>query len=167
MRGLVRWGSLMVAAVLTASCASQAGLASRVASDVARTAHGSSRVALSTTMHSGSMSITFTQAGAFDYAHSRGYLRSAGGGGRPFSQEVFLPPHVFMKLPRGAGGPLSHGKTWVDINLTDRHMPGALPFEASPFGTAADPSQILSSLEGVSPRWGLPPSGECRRFITR
>ncbi len=149
MRVLLRWGSLVAVTVLTASCASSAGLASRLASDAARTARGSSRVALSMTMHSGSMSVTFTQAGAFDYAHSTGYLRSAGRSG-PLSQEVFLPRHVYMKLPAGAGGPFAHGKTWVEINLTGGHMPGGLPFAASPFGTPADPSQILSSLEGVS-----------------
>jgi hypothetical protein len=76
-------------------------------------------VSLSMTMHSDSMSITFTQAGAFDYAGSRGYLRSAGRSG-PFSQEVFLPPHVYIKVPAGARDPFSHGKSWVDINFNDR-----------------------------------------------
>jgi hypothetical protein len=149
MRGLLRLGTLVAAAALTAGCASSGGAASSLASAAAKTARGSSRVALSMSMHSQGMSLTFTQSGAFDYAHSTGYLRSAGRD-TPLAQEVFLPPHVYIKMPGGFGGPASRGKTWVDINLAGAHLPSGLPFAVSPYGMPADPSEILSALEGVS-----------------
>lgn len=151
MRGRLRlFLGIATVALLASSCASKADLAKELAADAANTAHGTSRVAVTVTMHSPGMSLTFTQTGAFDYAHSRGFLRAGAAGA--FSQEVFLPPHVYLKLSGDGGPPLPRGKSWIDVNLAHSDgqslmMPGAFPGAPQ-----TSPSDMLSYLFGISTR---------------
>src|SRR2546426_4420539 len=111
MRGRLYFASLAAASLLAGGCASKAELGGILASDAAHTARETSRVAAAVTMKSPGMSVTLSQTGVFDYANSRGILRAANGAG--ISQELFLPPHVYVKLAGGSGA-LPHGKSWIE-----------------------------------------------------
>lgn len=152
MRGRLRlFLGIVTVALLASSCASKADLAKELAADAANTAHGTSRVTVTVTMHSPGMSLTFSQTGAFDYAHSRGFLR-AGAAADVFSQEVFLPPHVYLKLSGDSGPPLPGGKSWIDVNLAHSDSPGLTMPGGFPGARQTSPSDMLSSLFGISTR---------------
>jgi hypothetical protein len=86
-------------------------------------------------------------AGEFDYAHARGELRMTLGGGVT-EEEVFLPGHVYLKLPGGGKG-LPGGKTWLVVTPTS---PDSLPFMAPVAVPAGSPAGLLASLTAVASR---------------
>ncbi len=147
MRGRLGLAGLVAVALLAGGCAAKAELGGILAADAANTARETSRVAVAVTMRSPGMSVTFSQTGVFDYAHSRGVLRAANGAG--IAQEVFLPPHVYMKLTDGSGM-LPRGKSWIEANLTSADGLGGLPLTAFPGAPQGNPSDMLSSLLGAS-----------------
>lgn len=152
MRGRLRlFVGIAAVALLASSCASKADLGKVLTAAAANTASATSRVVVTFTMHGGGVSLTFTQTGEFDYAHSRGILRAGSAAG--FSQEVFLPPHMYVKLASDGGGPapLPRGKAWIDVNLG--HVDGAGPMLPGTFpgiDQPSNPSDMLSFLFGIS-----------------
>ncbi|MGE5291159.1 MAG: hypothetical protein ACM3ML_28965 [Micromonosporaceae bacterium] len=151
MRGRLCLAGLAAAALLAplvSGCASKAQLSSILAADAARTAHGTSRVAVAFTMQGPGMTTTVTETGVFDYTHSRGVLRS---GADVALTEVFLPPHVYMKLGAVLGGP-PQSKPWIEMSSSGPDAMGGFPFAAFPGEPQSDPSSMLASLSGISSR---------------
>jgi hypothetical protein len=142
-------GYLVVVAgvvVLSAGCGTQvAAQAGNVAAAAASTAGQTARVAVTTTMRTQGMSVAFTEAGAFDFAHSRGVLRMQGPGGLA-SEELFVPPKTYAKLPGGVHGLLPHGKSWIAVDSAASGLGTPL---LGPFA-GTDPRDLLSSLTAVS-----------------
>lgn len=66
--------------VLAAGCGTKAA-PDVVTAAAANTAGRTARVAVTTTMRTPGMSVSFTETGAFDFARSRGVLHYAGPGG--------------------------------------------------------------------------------------
>jgi hypothetical protein len=132
--------------VLAASCGTKVALAGNLASAAAHTASQTARVSMTATMATQGMSVSFTQTGAFDFAHSRGVLRMHGPGGMA-SEELFLSPRMYVRLPGGALGPLLRGKSWIAINDAASGALGASLL--GPFGST-DPRDLLSSLTVIS-----------------
>ena len=145
MAGLAA-GALLVP--LISGCASKTQLSSILVADAAHTAHGTSRVALSFTMQGPGMTTTVTETGAFDYTHSRGFLHSSAEIG---ITEIFLPPHVYVKLGPGLGGP-SQSKPWIEMSSSGPGAMGGLPFASLPGEEQSDPSSMLAFLSGISSR---------------
>jgi hypothetical protein len=102
-------------------------------------------------MQTQGMTVSFTESGAFDFAHSRGTLSMSS----PMAvTEVFLPPKTYMKVPADAGMSLPKGKSWIAIGPG---MPGDLA--ASGLGSAlpgipgagnGNPADLLGSLTAIS-----------------
>ncbi|HEX9359488.1 MAG TPA: hypothetical protein VF933_37455 [Streptosporangiaceae bacterium] len=101
-------------AALAVGCGTQRAQAVSVAAAAASTASESARVSVTTTTRTQGMSVSFTETGLFDFAHSRGVLRMKGPAGMA-SEELFLPPHTYVKVPGGVHGLLPRGKSWVAI----------------------------------------------------
>ena len=121
-----------------------AGLGAAVTRTTAQTA----RIAVTTTVQMQGMTVSFTESGAFDFAHSRGTLTVSSPVG---FTEVFLPPKVYVKVPADAGASLPKGKSWVAAapgDLAASALGGALP---GPPGTGSgDPADLLASLTAIS-----------------
>jgi hypothetical protein len=140
---------LTVLALAAAGCgtvrARPAGLAAAVAATAART----SRVSVAVTTGAPGMRITFTGSGAFDYAHSRGWLRLGGAG---FAlEERLVPPRVYVKLPGGTLG--ANGKPWLAVTVDGPGSAASVPLMFP--GPQADPADLLASLTGASGRKNL------------
>ena len=133
-------------AVLAAGCGTQRAQAVSVATAAASTASQRARVTVMTTTRTAGMSVSFTETGVFDFAHSRGVLRMNGPGGLA-GEELFVPPHTYVKLPSGVHGPLPRGKSWVALgSAAAGGLGNAL---LGPFG-GTDPGNLLASLTAVS-----------------
>src|SRR6266568_3283316 len=79
---------------------------------VAKAKAETTRIAITTTMQTPGMSVSFTQAGEFDFAHSRGLISMQA----PMAMtEVFVPPKMYIKLPGDIGTALPKGKTWLAV----------------------------------------------------
>ena len=133
------------AGVLAAGCGTKVAQAVNLAAAVTHTAGQSSRVAVTTTMRVGGMSVSFTQTGAFDFARLRGMVSMQ----RPVGMtEIFLPPKTYIKVPGGVGGRLPRGKSWVAVETGDSGgLAGSL---LGPFGGGTDPADLLASLTAIS-----------------
>lgn len=132
--------------VLAAGCGTKVAQAGDVAAAAASTAGRTARVAITTTMRMQGMSVSFTEAGAFDFAHSRGVLRMRGPA-RMATEELFIPPRMYVKLPGAAHGLLPRGKSWIAIEAAPSGGLGTSLL--GPFG-GTDPRDLLSSLTAVS-----------------
>jgi hypothetical protein len=134
-------------AVLAAGCGTQrAQAAVNVAAAAAGTASQRARVTVTTTTRTQGMSVSFTETGVFDFARSRGVLRMAGPAGMA-SEELFVPPHTYVKLPGGTHGLLPRGKSWVALGSAAAGGLGTALL--GPFG-GTDPGDLLASLTAVS-----------------
>ena len=139
--------ALVVPAVLAAAlagCGSAHPAAASIPAAAAATAATSSRVSVAVTTGSPGMSLTFSGAGAFDYAHSRGWLRLGGAG---FAlEERFVPPRMYVKLPGGI--PDTHGKLWLSAPVegagAGRNLPLMFP------GPQASPADLLALVANAS-----------------
>jgi hypothetical protein len=105
--------------VLAAGCGTvHAGQARSSAPDVlaaavSGTSTQTARIAITESVQSTGMSISFTETGEFDFANSRGMLTMSA----PFGMtELLLPPKVYLKISGDGGGSLPHGKTWIEID---------------------------------------------------
>ena len=131
----------------TASPTATASLAAAVTRTSAQTA----RIKATTTMQMQGMTVSFTEAGAFDFAHSRGTLSMSS----PMAfTEVFLPPKTYIKMSADGGMSLPKGKSWIALgpgmpgDLAASGLGGALP---GPFGGGSgNPADLLTSLTAIS-----------------
>src|SRR5713101_1431623 len=110
---------------------------------VSHTATETARIAVTSTMHTKGMSVSFTQTGVYDFAHSRGMISMQEPA--PFTV-IFLPSETYLKLPGGSGMP--GGKSWVEIK--DGASLSPMSSMAGPFGTGSDPADMLASLRPIS-----------------
>jgi hypothetical protein len=135
-------------AVLAAGCGTErAAQTVNVAAAAASTASQRARVTVTTAMRTQGMSISFTETGVFDFAGSRGLLRMTGPAGRPASEELFVPPEIYLKIPAGVHGLLPRGKSWVAIGAAATGGLGSALL--GPSG-GADPGDLLSSLTAAA-----------------
>jgi hypothetical protein len=137
--------AVLAAGPLLAGCGTQSAQAGLLAASVTKTEGQRARFAITTTMRGPGMTVSFTQTGVFDFAHSRGIL----GMRSPVPVTVlFLPPKTYVKLPGGSGAPLPHGKSWIAV--PDGQMPSPLDAMIGPFGGSAGPAGLLASLRAIS-----------------
>lgn len=113
MRGVRYVLVLAGACVLAAGCGTTSAQTANLAAAAGHTAGQRARVAVTISMRTGGMAVSFTQTGVFDFAHSRGMLSMQGPMGMT---EIFLPPTTYIKIPGGGGGPLPHGKSWIAVH---------------------------------------------------
>ena len=114
---------------------------------VAKAKAETTRIAITTTMQAPGMSVSFTETGEFDFAHSRGFISMQA----PMAMTaVFVPPNMYIKLPGGSGAALPKGKSWLAVPT------GTLGGDAAgmgsllgPFGSG-NPADLLASLMAIS-----------------
>jgi hypothetical protein len=144
----VRGGKFLMvvvgASILAAGCGTKMAPVVDLSAAVSHTGDLTARVAVTTSVQSPGMSISFTEAGVFDFAHSRGMLSSQNPVGMT---EVFVPPKAYIKVPAGAAG-LPRGKSWMAVDVGTSAGLGISPLTA--FGGSADPADLLASLTAVS-----------------
>jgi len=143
-------GSLAIpagVAVLASGCGTTTAQAAAVAAAAANTAGSTARLAETTTMRMQGMSLSFTETGAFDFAHSRGVLRMRGPGPMA-AEELFIPPMIYVKFPGRAPHSLPSGKSWIGIKAGDSAGLGESLFGS--FGGGANPADLLLWLKAVS-----------------
>jgi hypothetical protein len=142
MRG--RWYVVVLASagMLAAGCGTKAQPDNLTAA-VTHTAGQSARIAVTTTMQMQSMSVSYTETGEYDFAHSRGMvsMRSPVG-----MTEIFIRPTAYLKLPGGSGA-LPDGKSWIALDDGASDKLGSSLF--GPFG-GTDPADLLASLTAIS-----------------
>lgn len=133
-------------AVLAAGCGTERpGQAVNVAAAAASTASQSTRVTVTTAMRTPGMSVSFTETGVFDFANSRGLLRMKGPAGMA-SEELFVPPKTYLKLPGGVHG-LPRGKSWVAMSSAATGGLGSALL--GPSG-GTDPGDLLAALTAAA-----------------
>src|SRR5215468_3391771 len=156
-------GTVVLAALggLAAGCGTTSAQAAGLAAAAANTATSTARIAQTTTMRTHGMSVSLSETGAFDFAHSRGVLHLHGPGPMAF-EELFIPPMIYMKVAVGAFGRrasqpgmpgagfglLPHGKSWIGVRVGDSARLGAALL--GPFGGSANPADLLASLKAES-----------------
>ena len=134
------------AGVLAAGCGTTSAQAGNLAAAVTHTAGQTARVAVTTTMRMPGMSVSFTEMGVFDFAHSRGVVSMHSPVG---ITEIFLPPKTYLKIPGGVYGLLPHGKSWIAVDARTSGGPGSALL--GPFGGGGtDPADLLASLTAIS-----------------
>ena len=149
MRGGGYLMTLGCAAVLAAGCGTQAAggppHADTLTAAVTRTGAQTARVAITTTTQMQSMSVSFTETGVFDFAHSRGMLSMQ----QPVGlTELFVPPKTYVKLSDMAGMALPKGKSWLAVN--DGMLGGVPAPVPGAFGGDSDPANLLASLTAIA-----------------
>ncbi len=122
-----------------------------LAAAVTRTAAQTARITVTTAMAMQGMTVSFSESGAFDFAHSRGIVSMSSPVG---ITEVFVPPKMYVKMPAAGGLSLPKGKSWI---VAGSGMPGdpassglggVLPV---PLGAGnGDPADFLASLTAIS-----------------
>lgn len=147
---ITRFGALLAGtAALAAGCgtvhASGGGTPISLTAAARGTAAGTARIAETTTMRLGGMTVSYTATGEFDFAHARGTLSMSAPIGMTM---LFLPPKIYLKLPGGAGSSLPKGKTWVAFDTQGIGEAAAVPGLGT-FG-ATSPADLLTSLTAVS-----------------
>ncbi len=148
MRGSRFLGTLAGAGILAVSpvlagCGTQPAQVGMLTAAVSHTATETARIAVTSTMHTKGMSVSVTQTGVYDFAHSRGMISMQEPA--PFTV-IFLPSETYLKLPGGSGMP--GGKSWVEIKDGASLLP--MSSMAGPFGTGSDPADMLASLRPIS-----------------
>jgi hypothetical protein len=115
-----------------------------LAAAVSGTAAQTARIAITTSMQAGGMSVSYSETGEFDFAHSRGMMTMAA----PFGMtELFMPPKVYLKVSGSLAGTVSHGKTWIEADT------GTFDSETSvsgSFGLGGNPADLLASLTAIA-----------------
>jgi hypothetical protein len=148
--GTMRGGGYLVVlagvALVATGCGTQRAQAVDIAAAAAGTASQRARVTVTTTARTQGMSVSFTETGVFDFARSRGVLRMNGPGGK-VSEELFVPPHTYVKLAGGIHGLLPRGKSWVAFGSAAGGGLGTALL--GPFG-GTDPGDLLASLTAAS-----------------
>jgi hypothetical protein len=151
--GEMRAGRYLIAAagvgVLTAGCGtvhagqSQPSAADVLAAAVTGTSTQTARIEITEAIQATGMSVSFTQTGEFDFANSRGMLTMSAPADMT---ELFLPPKVYLKVSSPAGGTVSHGKTWIEMDT------GTMESESSPLGLGlgGSPADLLASLTAIA-----------------
>jgi hypothetical protein len=152
--GIMRAGTYLAllagAAVLAAGCGTErAAQTVNLAAAATSTASQSARITVTTAMRTQGMSVSFTETGVFDFADSRGLLRMTGPAGGPASEELFVPPEIYLKIPAGVHGLLPRGKSWVAIGAAATGGLGSALL--GPSGEA-DPGDLLASLTAAASR---------------
>ncbi len=146
--GSVRGGRFLMvvagASILAAGCGTTMAPVVDLSAAVTHTGDLTARVAVTTSVQSPGMSISFTEAGVFDFAYSRGMLSSRNPVGMT---EIFVPPKAYIKMPGGAPG-LPRGKSWIAVDVGTSAGLGTSPLTA--FGGSTDPADLLASLTAVS-----------------
>ena len=139
--------ALVIAAVLAAAlagCGSAHPAPASIPAAAAATAATSSRVSMAVTTGSPGMTVTFSGTGAFDYAHSRGWLRLGSAG---FAlEERFLTPRMYVKLPGGI--PDTRGKLWLSAPVEGAGASRTLPLMFP--GPQATPADLLSFVSSAA-----------------
>jgi hypothetical protein len=133
------------AAILAAGCGTKMAPAVGLSAAVSHTGGQTARMAATTTVASTGMSVSFTETGVFDFAHSRGMISMQSPMGMT---EIFLPPEVYINVPGGSGSSLPHGKSWIALDAGT--LGGSADSVLGPFGGNADPADLLASLTAVS-----------------
>lgn len=132
------------ASILATGCGTKMAPVVDLSAAVSHTGDLTARVSVTMSVRSPGMSISFTEAGVFDFAHSRGMLSSQNPVGMT---EIFVPPKAYIKVPGGAAG-LPRGKSWIAVDVGTSAGLGTSPLSA--FGGSADPADLLASLTAVS-----------------
>jgi len=140
--------------VLATGCGTEhvgsGGQPTGLAAAVSRTQEQTAKIALSIGYQLQGVSVSSTETGEYDFAHSRGTISMRS----PYDMtEVFLPPMTYVKLPAAltgsegaAGSLLPKGKTW--IAMPDSEVSGSALLGAPEDG--ADPADLLAALTAVS-----------------
>jgi len=121
-----------------------AGQTDTLSAAVTKTAAETTRIASTITMQMQGMTVSFTQTGIFDFAHSRGMLTMKAPIG---ITELLVPPKSYIKFSGGSGMALPHGKTWIEFS----GLPGGA--EAGAVGQltgGASPADLLASLTAIA-----------------
>ena len=138
--------ALVIPAVLAAlaGCGAVHGASPGIPAAAAATAATSSRVSMAVTTGTGGLAVTFSGAGAFDYARSRGWLRLGGAG---FAlEERFVAPRMYVKLPGGI--PDTRGKLWLSAPVEGANATRTLPLMFP--GPQATPADLLSLISAAA-----------------
>lgn len=138
--------------VLAAGCATKtAPRPVNLTAAVTQTRAQTAEIVVSTSMQTQGMSMTFTETGSFDFAHSRGTITMRGPLGMTM---LFLPPHVYLKVPGGGGMALPGGKSWVDIDTAASGRSDAASAVTGATGGLlpgnTSPADMLAALTAVS-----------------
>jgi hypothetical protein len=140
---------LAAVGLLAAGCGTMVARtdAATLSAAVAKAKTETTRIAVTTTMQAPGMSVSFTQTGEFDFAHSRGVMSMQA----PMAMTaVFVPPKMYIKLPGGSGAALPNGKTWLALPAGDLGGDAAgVGSLLGPFGSG-DPADLLASLTAIS-----------------
>jgi hypothetical protein len=125
---------------VTASSIKPPNLAAAVRNTQGQTA----RIAATISTQSQGMTLSFTETGLFDFAHSRGMITTQSPMG---VTEIFIPPTTYIKDPDDTsdGGTLPDGKTWMA-------MPDSATSASALLGVGGggDPAGLLASLTAMS-----------------
>jgi hypothetical protein len=132
-----------------AGCGTVTAQTANLTAAVSNTTAQTARIAVTTTMQTQGMSVSFTETGQFDFAHSRGTvsMRSPIG-----VTEIILPPKVYIRVPVGSGT-LPHGKSWIaiDTGASAGDSPTGMNVLLGGLGSdGVNPADLLASLTAVS-----------------
>jgi hypothetical protein len=137
--------ALAGAGMLMAGCGTlHAGQAETLSAAVTKTAAETSRIASTVTMHMQGMTVSFTQTGIFDFAHSRGILTMTAPIGMT---ELLVPPKSYIRFT-GNGMTLPHGKVWLEFDASASG--GAEPGALGQFTGGTSPGDLLASLTAIA-----------------
>jgi hypothetical protein len=139
---------------------------------VSRTQDQTARVAATIGTQTQGMTLTYTENGVYDFAHSRGTLSMQ----NPLNMtEVSLPPTTYIKLPAdftgsgsgsGSGASaLPNGKTWIALPDAATGDPAASLLGSPEDG--ADPAGLLAATPSRSTRPRSPASTPSARRRSR
>lgn len=140
--------------VLAAGCGTEhahtgGGQPVDLAAAVGRTQDQTARVAVTIAAQIQGMTVSYTETGVYDFAHSRGMISLQS----PLSMtELFLPPTTYLKLPSeltgSDGSMLPKGKTWIAVPEGEDGDPAAALLGSPADGD--DPASLLAALTAVS-----------------
>jgi hypothetical protein len=116
-----------------------------LAAAVSHTQGQTARIAATISTQSQGMTLSITETGLFDFAHSRGMITMQSPMG---VTEIFIPPTTYIKDPGDTsdGGALPDGKTWMA-------MPDSATSASALLGIGVgggDPADLLASLTAMS-----------------
>src|SRR5258707_10022247 len=100
--GTLAGASILAVSPVLAGCGTQPAQVGMLTAAVSHTATETARIAVTSTMHTKGMSVSVTQTGVYDFAHSRGMISMQKPA--PFTV-IFLPSETYLKLSGGAWPP--------------------------------------------------------------
>jgi hypothetical protein len=112
---------------------------------VSNTQGQTARIAATISTQSQGMTLSITETGLFDFAHSRGTITMQSPMG---ATEIFIPPTTYIKTPDTSadGGPLPDGKTWMALPDGSTSASALLGIGVG----GGDPADLLASLTAMS-----------------